>query len=385
MKKNILMFNGYYVPAKNYGGPATSAENIVETCSDSFNFFIVAANHDFGDSTPFEGIKKGWNKVGRANVLYLEKKNYAFSILKMISLIKETDSSLIHLVGILKPHYRWAAIIACNFLQKPFLISPRGEVCEEAFNMKKTKKKIYSNVSNFIGIFRKGYFHATSTEEVEGLKKNFKIKKQKIFLVPNISLPSSQKRNYFKEKNKLKVVFISRIQEKKNLKYAIEVISKVKSIVQFDIFGPIESQEYWDSCKDLINEIPDNIKITYCGKLEPKSVGRKFMEYDCFLLPTISENYGHVIAESISNGCPVVISRNTTPWDDADKKAGFVIDLSDPDEFVRVLGNIAVMDNDNYQTLIRETLKYYKDKLIKNDAIKGHVNMYNKIIELGSK
>ena len=66
-------------------------------------------------------------------------------------------------------------------------------------------------------------------------------------------------------------------------------------------------------------------------------------------------------------------------------KAGFVIDLSDPDEFVRVLGNIAVMDNDNYQTLIRETLKYYKDKLIKNDAIKGHVNMYNKIIELGSK
>ena len=99
--------------------------------------------------------------------------------------------------------------------------------------------------------------------------------------MPNISLPSSQKRIILKKKQ-IKSSFISRIQEKKNLKYAIEVISKVKSIVQFDIFGPIESQEYWDSCKDLINEIPDNIKITYCGKLEPKSVGRKFMEYDCF-------------------------------------------------------------------------------------------------------
>ena len=137
--------------------------------------------------------------MGRANVLYLEKKNYAFSILKMISLIKETDSSLIHLVGILKPHYRWAAIIACNFLQKPFLISPRGEVCEEAFNMKKTKKKIYSNVSNFIGIFRKGYFHATSTEEVEGLKKNFKIK-NKNFLSAKYFATFFSKKNYFKEK-----------------------------------------------------------------------------------------------------------------------------------------------------------------------------------------
>lgn len=383
--RNILIFNGHYIPAKNFGGPTTSAENIVKNCSDSFTFYIVAANHDFGDQTPFKGIKLGWNEVGLANVLYLKKNEYAFSVPKMIKLIKDSDAALVCFAGILKPHYKWAAIIACNYLNKPFLISPRGEVCDNTFSMKKRKKKLYSIVARFSGIFKRGYFHATSDEEVEGLIKYFKIKKEKIFLVPNISSSPLSERKYYKEKNNLRIVFISRIQEKKNLKYAIDILSKVKSNVIFDIYGPIESTDYWNICKKSINGLPDNIKVNYCGKLDPEMVGKKFREYDCFLFPTISENFGHVISESISNGCPVVLSKNTTPWDDVDKKAGFVIDLKDPDEYVRVLENIAEMDNDNYQTLIRETLNYYKEKLVKNNAIKGHINMYNKIIELGNK
>ena len=39
----------------------------------------------------------------------------------------------------------------------------------------------------------------------------------------------------------------------------------------------------------------------------------KFSEYDAFVFPTRGENFGHVIAESLSASCPVVCT-DQTPW-----------------------------------------------------------------------
>lgn len=50
-----------------------------------------------------------------------------------------------------------------------------------------------------------------------------------------------------------------------------------------------------------------------CFTLELDSVCDAFAQYDAFLFPTLGENLGHVIAESLSAGCPVVCSRST-PW-----------------------------------------------------------------------
>src|SRR5690606_20694183 len=42
-------------------------------------------------------------------------------------------------------------------------------------------------------------------------------------------------------------------------------------------------------------------------------VAALFSKYDLFFLPTRGENYGHVIAEALSMGTPVLIS-DQTPW-----------------------------------------------------------------------
>ena len=52
-KRKILVFNGYYLPAKKYGGPTTSLSSIVQHCSDGNQFYIVAANHDLNDDRIF--------------------------------------------------------------------------------------------------------------------------------------------------------------------------------------------------------------------------------------------------------------------------------------------------------------------------------------------
>lgn len=384
MKQRILVFNGYYIPSIKYGGPTKSLENIVNNCSEHFDFYIVAANHDFNDTKIFTHIHEGWNEVGKAKVLYVNKDETRYSIVKIRQIIEEVQPALVCLTGILTPSYKIAAIITCNKLHIPTIIAPRGEVCVNTFAMKKMKKSIYAWLITKLGIYNKSFFHATSPEEKEGLIKYFKVKENKITLIPNISEPPSSEYPFklIKEKNKLRIVFISRIQEKKNLLYAINLVNQLKDTVVFDIYGPIESVNYWSQCQELMQSAPSNIKYNYCGNLRPEEVAGTFQKYDVFLFPTISENYGHVIVEAISNRCPVILSKGTTPWDDLDSRAGYVVSLNEPLEFVERLTKMIKMDSVEYEQLMVSTTQYYASKIIENNAVQGHIDMYSNVIEL---
>ena len=59
--------------------------------------------------------------------------------------------------------------------------------------------------------------------------------------------------------------------------------------------------------------MPDNISVNYCGVLNYESINRAFLSNDVFLFPTLGENFGHVVFESMSAGCVPIIS-NKTPW-----------------------------------------------------------------------
>ena len=54
--------------------------------------------------------------------------------------------------------------------------------------------------------------------------------------------------------------------------------------IKFDIYGPIESDDYWNECKKAIKELPSNINAQYIGMLTQEEVAPTFMKYDCFLL-----------------------------------------------------------------------------------------------------
>jgi glycosyltransferase involved in cell wall biosynthesis len=108
-------------------------------------------------------------------------------------------------------------------------------------------------------------------------------------------------------------VFISRISPKKNLLFALRMLQSVLGDISFDIYGPIEDARYWNRCEKAIGTLPPNVRVKYMGMVEHEKVGEVFAEHDLFLFPTLGENYGHVICEALSAGCPVLIS-DQTPW-----------------------------------------------------------------------
>lgn len=380
MKKKILVFNGYYLPAQKYGGPTTSLVSIVENCSEDFQFYIVAANHDLNEKKKFEEIKKGWNNVGKAKVLYIDLKKINYNSSNINKLLKKLSPDMVWLVGILVPADKWFVARQCRKLNIPYLISPRGEVCENTFHLKYEKKKVVSEIANLLNVYKGAYFHATSNEEREGLVKYYKAPPERIFLVPNIAASlEAHTRSIEKKKNSLRIVFISRIQEKKNLLLAIKAVNSLKGNIVFDIFGPMESEEYWKLCQAEISKSPENIHIQYNGPLKTKDVSSTFKGYHCFLFPTISENYGHVIVEALSVSVPIILSKGTTPWDDIDGKAGKVCKLKDVREFSDALRALVEMNQLEYDNLLDSTAKYYNSKIQEDDAVNGHIKMLERI------
>jgi len=127
------------------------------------------------------------------------------------------------------------------------------------------------------------------------------------------------------------------------LDFALKVLNKVSSKVVFDVYGPAENVAYWQECKDLINQLPDNVKVNYFGSVAPGEVLRIFSRYDLFLFPTGGENYGHVIGEALIVGTPVLISTET-PWRNLQTDGlGWDIDLSHMDSFVETIEQVSLL------------------------------------------
>jgi glycosyltransferase involved in cell wall biosynthesis len=60
----------------------------------------------------------------------------------------------------------------------------------------------------------------------------------------------------------LRVCLLSRISPMKNVRYAIEVVLRLRCPVEFSIHGPIEDRAYWETCQPLIAAAPARSKQT---------------------------------------------------------------------------------------------------------------------------
>jgi glycosyltransferase involved in cell wall biosynthesis len=141
----------------------------------------------------------------------------------------------------------------------------------------------------------------------------------------------------------VRLVFIGRISAIKNLKLALIALRGLSQPVDFDIYGPVEDAAYWSGCRAVISQLPAATRVAYRGEVAPAEVRRTFADYDAFVFPTLGENFGHVIAESLSASCPVLCS-DRTPWTAVLEAGGGVVvrDL-DADGLRRELERVVAM------------------------------------------
>lgn len=312
----LLIFSPYYKPGFKGGGPIKSISSIVEALGEDYDFHIVTRSRDRGEYERYPGLQtESWVRSGEANVWYSEKNNLSF--IKIITLIKSINPDVVYVNSLWDIGFSFKIIILfyLGFLgSSKVLMAPRGELSEGALGIKPRRKELFLKIFRKLGLYKNVLFHATSNYEKEEIELNLGIRQSNIFIAKNIpKIPSRMSEGYCFDTTTLKLIFISRISPKKNLKFALETLSRLEISVEFDIYGPLEDNQYWGECSEIISELPKNVVVNYKGSVSPDQVMDVLMLYDGMLFPTLGENYGHVIAESLLAGTKVIIS-DKTPW-----------------------------------------------------------------------
>ncbi len=378
MKKNILIFIGSYLPGTKSAGVTTSISNMVKYLHEDFNFYILTADRDIGDSEPYSSITsdKWVDYDDNCKVFYSSKYKKSIKVLKQI--INNIDFDYYYFNGFYNV-VDIGRVLPLYFLklipQKKIIIAPRGIFSMGEYKNKQLFRYIYRKLFIVSKLDRKVIWHATSTAEKSDIEILFKNAKNRIANIPNLSnvfvIDSDDDFKRKKIKGELNIVFLSRISEKKNIKYILNTINNLDGKINLNIYGMIGTEEdnfYWKECEQIISRMKKNIVVNYYGEVAASEVSKIFRQNHIFYFPTFGENYGHVIAESLLNACPVLLS-DKTPWNNiTEYEGGWIFSLEEENKFVTILENLVNMNEDEWMKYSKGALIAAKN-LIKNDIV----------------
>lgn len=378
-KKKILVVNAQYLPGFKGGGPIQSCENLIENLSEEFEFYVLCADRDLKDTEPYKNIKiNDWNKVGSANVFYMSADKQKLKDFKKV--LNETNYDILYLNGFFSPTFTQKPLLLKYFgklKNKNIILTPRGDFTGGCEN-KKLKKYAYIYLVRLMGLYNNIIWQAASKIEEQDIKKKFP--KAKVYIIPNLPKKVTIKKPIIQKKQgELRLIFVSRMFPKKNLKYALEVLKGIKEgNVIYDIYGPMEDKNYWNKCEQVIKELPSNVKVNYCGELPHAEIPHAFEQYHAFLFPTLGENYGHVIVEAMMNNCLPILSKGTTPWDEYIDMLQIGARLEEKEKFINIINKLININQEEIQKMIEINNTYIRQKFDITEDMKKYVEVFNK-------
>lgn len=353
------------------GGPAKIViDNMVEFCKNDINTFILTkrSNKDFECDNLFE------NNIINYNLFTLILKVYYFK--------KKYPKILFHIHGI------WDIdIIIIYFILKLFkikyIISTRGSLEPWCLKQSRYKKLIALKLYQFNILINSELIHSTSFQEYNNTRKlleKFEYSFNKFAIIPNGINCNTYNSNIFNYNNvngEKYILFLSRIDPKKGLDILIKCWNNIRKDIRINwkiLIAGDGNKKYINYIQDLISEYNLNNQIIYLGPVYDNNKLELLRNARFMILPSHSENFGNVIAESLSSGVPVITTKNT-PWEILNTyNAGFCIDLINLQSTLERLFLISDVEylqlKNNSRNLI---LKYFSFEIVVNQ----YQEMYN--------
>jgi glycosyltransferase involved in cell wall biosynthesis len=342
----ILVLADYYLPGYRAGGPITTLSGMVERLSDEFSFRVLTRDRDLGEASAYPGVRVGGlTATGEAQVRYLTPAELSPG--RMRRILREQRAGVMYLNSFFSPRFSvlpmtlWRAGAAPSLRQ--VVLAPRGEFSPGALALKAFKKRSYLALARATHLYDGVLWQASSEDEAAHIRAQFP--RARVWVAPDLGpvLSRTPPPPRVKQPGELRVVFLSRISPKKNLLGAIQLIAGLEGDVHFDVFGPKEDDAYWRRCERAIQALPPSVRVTVHGPITPPQVPAALGAGHVMLLPTLGENYGHVVLEALRAGCLPLLS-DQTPWRGLEARGvGWDVPLGERDGFRRVLTRAMAM------------------------------------------
>ncbi len=377
-KKNILILCDWFLPGYLAGGPIQSIVTLTKNLSNDVDFKIITTDRDLNSNKPYANIKiNEWTVFENRQVFYIspEKLNSEF----VLQLIKNTPHDTLYLNSLFSKFF---AVLPLQWkkqrkLNSSIVLAPRGMLRDGALAVKPLKKKLFLRYAKTLGLYNDVIWQSTSADETHEIKKRIH-KKALVIEAPNFPYTPNIIKSIVKNKGELNLCFIARIVDIKNLYFAINILKEIKNChVTFDVFGPKEDELYWKKCEENAKQLPKNISFNYKGVLKSTEVENTINHYHSLLLPTVTENFGHVIVQTLMQARQVVISNNT-PWKNLEKHtAGYDIDLLDSKKFIDAIHHLSNLNQTDYDVISAASLKYIHTQLNIDNIRNQYLNLFD--------
>lgn len=377
VKKTILILCDWFLPGYLAGGPIQSVATLTKQLGNDIDFKIITTDRDFKSKKTYSEIKSNvWTVFEGRTIFYVSPENMNPEFI--LKLIQNTPCDTIYLNSLFSKLFtvyplKWKQQ---GKIKNNIVLAPRGMLRDGALSVKPLKKQLYLLYAKLTGLFNDVHWQSTSSQETIEIKKRIG-DHVKISEVSNLPAAAGEIKWIEKQTGILKLCFIARIVDIKNLNFAIDALKEVKSQIVFDVYGPKEDELYWQLCEQNSKTLPVNIQFTYKAVLTPHMIGKTISKYHALFLPTQTENFGHIIVETLQNGRPVIIS-DQTPWRNLLKEnAGFDISLDDKTKFIDSINYLVSLNQKQFDDMSKASLTYINHQLNLEEIKSRYIKLFS--------
>jgi len=372
-KTKVLVLYDFFDPAYKAGGPIRSIVNMVNLLEGHMDIYVIATNQDH-DGTVLQVVADQWIIYGKnAHVLYLSQGTRSYANLRRIMMNLQPDT--VYINGIYSLLFTvYPLLILRNNKKCRIVIAPRGMLQRGALAIKSIKKRLYLAFLKRLIAMNNILWHVTNQQEATDLKSE--LGQPEYLQIGNI--PSYSPEFSLEKASKhqpVKLGTIALISPMKNIHLVFEAMKHSKHPLQYTLFGPVKDMEYWQNCQKLIAALPDHISFSYKGNLTPSETADAVVDFDFYIQPSVSENFGHSIFEAFNAGIPVIIS-DQTPWKNLrDRQAGWDVNLSDPTTLKSAIEEALLLNEDDYLLFRNGARNIAANYMNEHDLVNLYLNL----------
>lgn len=322
----VAIFSAHYPPAFLGGGPIRTLSAMIKATPENFIPIVVSSDTDLGEKTPLPVVRNAWTHHDGNAVFYTSPTKLKY-LINALQATREMNPDIVYLSSFFNFRFSIIPQLLCriHFLTPQLIaLAPRGEFGFDAMKLKKSKKLIYIWIYRHTKIGSSVIWHASSAREASDIRRVIGGKLNIVIRENDTDLPEKAIPPIPSQRDTLRAFFVGRIVRIKGLDILLEALRQCPVPIDFDIYGPEEDASYSLECKRLAMELPPNIKVRFMGAIPNDRLRAILPKYDLMTFPTLGENFGHVIAESLSASCPVMCA-DVTPWTTRIREGGGVI------------------------------------------------------------
>ncbi|WP_370583372.1 XrtY-associated glycosyltransferase XYAG1 [Pedobacter sp. ASV28] len=313
-----------YKPAYIYGGPTMSVSKLCEELTKAGQDITVLAttangkeelNVPAGEEQLVDDVKVYYFKRWTKDHIHFSPSLLWFLHKEIKSTKRQTPKPelVIHI------HAWWnlVSIFSCLVAKLhgvKVVLSPRGMLTNYSLNNRNSKFK--DGIHFFLGkqLLKYCHIHATSEKEQRDVKQTSEV--NGITVIPNfVRFPkysagknlSNTEPSSESEPNSYKLIFLSRIEEKKGLELLFEALAKIAIPYQLSIAGTGDTA-YIQSLQSLATKLNVQDQVNWLGHVENQYKFDLIAKHDLLVLTSYNENFANVVIESLAMGTPVLLS-----------------------------------------------------------------------------